>query len=66
MRDLKLARIGTLLKTSLATLTPRSVLIFIMAVVGALESYTLDKNRKSIRNLLDLAPQTATVRSARD
>jgi len=42
---------------------PAAIIIFIMAVVGALESYTLDKNRRSIRNLLDLAPQTATVRS---
>jgi len=44
---------------------PAAIIIFIMAVVGALESYTLDKNRRSIRNLLDLAPQTATVRSAK-
>jgi heavy metal translocating P-type ATPase len=41
---------------------PAAIIIFIMAVVGALESYTLDKNRQSIRNLLDLAPQTATIR----
>ncbi len=41
---------------------PAAIIIFIMAVVGALESYTLDRNRRSIRNLLDLAPQTATVR----
>ena len=40
---------------------PAAIIIFIMAVVGALESYTLDKNRQSIRNLLDLAPQTAIV-----
>lgn len=42
---------------------PAAIIIFIMAVVGALESYTLDKNRQSIRDLLDLTPQTATVRS---
>ncbi len=41
---------------------PAAIIIFIMAVVGALEAYTLGKNRQSIRNLLDLAPQTATVR----
>ncbi len=41
---------------------PAAIIIFIMAVVGALESYTLGKNRQSIRNLLDLTPQTATVR----
>lgn len=40
---------------------PAAIIVFIMTVVGALESYTLDKNRRSIRNLLDLAPRTATV-----
>ncbi|MDD5134532.1 MAG: cation-translocating P-type ATPase [Phycisphaerae bacterium] len=39
-----------------------AVIVFIMAVAGALESYTLDKTRRSIRNLLDLTPKTATVR----
>lgn len=41
---------------------PAAVIIFIMAVVGALESYTLDKSRRSIRELLDLTPPTATIR----
>ena len=41
---------------------PAAIIIFIMVVVGALESYTMDKNRQSISNLLDLAPRTATVR----
>ena len=39
-----------------------AVIVFIMAVAGAMESYTLDKTRRSIRNLLDLAPKMATVR----
>jgi heavy metal translocating P-type ATPase len=39
-----------------------AVIIFIMAVVGGLESYTLDKTRRAIRDLLHLAPPTATVR----
>lgn len=39
-----------------------AVIVFIMAVVGALESYTLDKTRRAIRDLLRLAPPTATVR----
>ena len=39
-----------------------AVVVFIMAVAGGLETYTLDKTRKSIRNLLDLTPKTATVR----
>ena len=39
-----------------------AVIILIMAVVGALESYTLDKTRRSIRDLLDLTPPTANVR----
>ncbi|MDO9542230.1 MAG: cation-translocating P-type ATPase, partial [Kiritimatiellia bacterium] len=41
---------------------PAAIIVFIMAVAGALESYTLDKTRKSIRDLLDFAPQMATVR----
>lgn len=41
-----------------------AVIVFIMAVVGALESYTLDKSRRAIRDLLRLAPPTATVRRA--
>ena len=39
-----------------------AIIVFIMAVAGAFESYTLDKNRSSIRNLLDLTPKTATIR----
>ena len=39
-----------------------AIIVFIMAVAGALESYTLDKTRRSIRGLLDLAPAMATVR----
>ncbi len=39
-----------------------AVIVFIMAVVGALESYTLDKSRRAIRDLLRIAPPTATVR----
>ena len=41
---------------------PAAIIVFIMAVAGALESYTLDKTRKSIRDLLDFAPTTAIVR----
>ena len=39
-----------------------AVIVFIMSVSGALETYTLDRNRRSIRDLLDLAPATARVR----
>jgi len=39
-----------------------AVVVFIMAVAGALETYTLDKTRRSIRNLLDLTPKMATIR----
>ncbi len=38
------------------------IIVLIMSVVGTLESYTLDKNRNSIRGLLELAPQMTTVR----
>lgn len=41
---------------------PAAVIILIMAVVGALESYTLDSTRRSIRGLLDLTPPMANVR----
>jgi len=41
-----------------------AIIVFIMAVAGALESYTLGKTRRSIRNLLNLAPKMATVRRA--
>jgi len=41
---------------------PVAMIILIMAVVGALESYTLDKTRRSIRDLLDLTPPTVNVR----
>lgn len=41
---------------------PAAVIILIMSVVGALESYTLDKTRRSIRGLLDLTPPMANLR----
>ena len=41
---------------------PAAVIVFIMAVAGALETYTMDKTRRSIRDLLDFTPKTATVR----
>ena len=39
-----------------------ALIVFIMAVVGAFESYTLDKTKKNIRSLLDFAPKMANVR----
>jgi Cd2+/Zn2+-exporting ATPase len=45
---------------------PAAIIVFIMAAAGALESYTLDKTRKSIRDLLDFAPRMATVRRRGD
>ncbi len=41
---------------------PAAIIVLIMAIAGALESYTLDKTRKSIQNLLDLNPKMATIR----
>ena len=41
---------------------PAAVIILIMAVVGALEAYTLDSTRRSIRGLLELTPPEANVR----
>lgn len=43
---------------------PAAIIVFIMTAAGALESYTLDKTRKSIRDLLNFAPSMATVRRA--
>jgi Cd2+/Zn2+-exporting ATPase len=43
-----------------------AIIVFIMAVAGALETYTLDKTRRSIRSLLDLTPKMATVRRDED
>ncbi len=39
-----------------------AVVVFLYAVSGALEAYTIDKARQSIRSLMELAPRTATVR----
>lgn len=39
-----------------------ALIVFIMAVVGAFESYTLDKTKKNIRTLLNFAPKMANVR----
>jgi heavy metal translocating P-type ATPase len=39
-----------------------ALIVFIMATVGAFESYTLDKTKKNIRSLLDFAPKMANVR----
>ena len=39
-----------------------AIIIFIMVVVGALESYAMDKNRQSISSLLDFTPRTVSVR----
>ena len=39
-----------------------AIIVFIMAVAGALESFALDRNRRSITGLLDLSPHMATVR----
>lgn len=38
-----------------------AIVIFIMAVAGAVESYALDKSRSGIQELLNLAPITATL-----
>jgi Cd2+/Zn2+-exporting ATPase len=41
---------------------PAAIIVFIMAVSGALETYTLEKTKKSISDLLDFTPKTATIR----
>ena len=54
--------VAILVSIALGEFLPAAVIILIMAVVGALESYTLDKTRRSIRDLLDLTPPMANVR----
>jgi len=51
---------------SIGEFRPAAIIVFIMAVVGAFETYTMDKNRQSIRNLLDLTPRTATIRRGKE
>lgn len=41
---------------------PSAVIILIMAIVGSLEAYTLDKTRKSISSLLNLTPKRASIK----
>lgn len=41
---------------------PAAIIVFIMAVAGAFESYVLDRTKKSIRDLLDFAPKMAIIR----
>jgi Cd2+/Zn2+-exporting ATPase len=43
-----------------------AIVVFIMSVAGALESYTLGKTRSSIRDLLDLAPKMVTIRRGQE
>jgi Cd2+/Zn2+-exporting ATPase len=41
--------------------TEGAVLIFIFALSGALESFTMDKSRRDISALMDMKPETATL-----
>lgn len=38
-----------------------AIVIFIMAVSGAVEGYTMDKSKRSIQNFLSMAPKTAVL-----
>ena len=54
--------IAILITIAAGEFIPAATIILIMAIVGALEAYTLDKTRRSISDLLDLTPPTANVR----
>ncbi|MEB2302531.1 cadmium-translocating P-type ATPase [Lysinibacillus xylanilyticus] len=41
-----------------------AVVVFLFAVSEALEAYSMDKARQSIRQLMDIAPPTATIKRA--
>ncbi|MCX5643704.1 MAG: cation-translocating P-type ATPase [Phycisphaerae bacterium] len=58
--------VALLATVAIGEFRPAAVIVFIMAAAGVLESYTLDKTRKSIRDLLDFAPRMATVRRQGD
>lgn len=45
---------------------PAAIIVFIMSVSGALESYVLDKTQKSIQDLLDFAPKMAIIRKNKE
>jgi len=59
---LRLVAVALTATLAIGEFRPAALIVFIMAVAGALESYTLDKTHRSIRALLDLAPKMATVR----
>ena len=54
--------IAILISVASGEFIPAATVILIMAIVGALESYTLDKTRRSISDLLDLTPPMVNVR----
>jgi heavy metal translocating P-type ATPase len=70
VKDLLHARLTTNLFVTIAIAATLAVgefrsaalIVFIMAVVSGLESFTLDRGRRAIRDLIHLAPAIATVR----
>lgn len=58
--------ISLLATMAIGELLSAAIVIFIMTIAGAVESYALDKSRKGIEDLLDLTPSLATILVARD
>jgi Cu+-exporting ATPase len=54
--------LGVTAATAIGEFRSASIIAFIMLISAYIDSFTLDKSRRAIRELMDLAPRTAHVR----